>query len=126
MDNIGFSPGDRKRHPTEAFGVQDKVPIPRVTPALQPPARRRVERACEECRERKIRCGGQKPACKQCADFGVDCVYTSSRREKQEFREKQLESENDHLKSLLGKLAGNVGSIADEINQTLGVCTWFP
>ena len=126
MDNTEVSPGERKRHSTEAFGPQVKVPIPRVTPAPQPPARRRVERACEECRERKIRCGGQKPTCEQCATFGVDCVYPSSHRERQEVREKQLKSENDHLKSLLGKLAGNVGSIADEINQTLGVRTWFP
>lgn len=125
MDGIGVSPGERKRHSTETFGDQNKVAIPRIAPALQPPARRRVKRACEECRERKNRCGGQKPSCEQCATFHVNCVYPSSRREKQEVRVEQLKSENEQSKSLLVKLAGRVGSIADDINQTLGVRTCF-
>ena len=125
MDSIGISPGKRKGYSTESSGGQDKVAIPRVVPALQPPARRRVERACEECRERKIKCGGQKPACEQCATFGVGCVYPSSRREKQEVQIQQLKSENEQFKSLLGKLAGRVGSIAGDINHSLGVRTCF-
>lgn len=125
MDRIGASPGKRKRHSTETFGGHNKVAIPRVAPASQPPVRRRVQRACEGCRERKVKCGGQKPVCEQCTTFGVNCVYPSSRREKQEVQVEQLKSENEQLKSLLAKLAGRVDSIVDDINQTLGVCTCF-
>ena len=125
MDRIGASAGKRKCHTTENFGGHNKVAIPRVPPASQPPARRRVERACEGCRERKIKCEGQKPACAQCATSGVDCVYPPSRREKQEEQVEQLKSENEQYKSLLVKLTGLMGSIENEISQTLGVCTCF-
>lgn len=77
------------------------------------------------CRERKIKCGGHKPACEQCATFGVDCVYPASRREEQEVQVEQLKSKNELFKSLLVKLAGRGGSIADDINQTLGVRACF-
>lgn len=124
MDRIGVSTGERKRHSTEAFGSHDKVAIPRAASALQPPPRR-TERACQECRERKIRCGGQRPACEQCATFGVGCVYPLSHQEKQKAQVEQLKSENEELKSVLVKLSGRVGSIADDIDQTLGVRPCF-
>lgn len=115
-----------RRHSTEGIGGQNKVAIPRAGTALQPPARRRIGRACQVCRERKIKCGGQKPSCEQCATLGVDCVYVSSEREKRETQSEQLKSENEQFRSLLLKLEGRGGSIADEINQTLGVCTFLP
>ena len=124
MDNTEVSPGERRRNSSETIG-HNKVAIPRAAPA-PPPARRRVERACQECRERKTRCGGQKPICAQCPAFGVNCVYPSSHREKreeQEVREKQLKTQNEQFKSLLGKLADRAGSIAEDINRSLGVRT---
>ncbi|KAH7310824.1 fungal-specific transcription factor domain-containing protein [Stachybotrys elegans] len=45
----------------------------------RPAKRRRVALACDLCRERKIRCDGAKPICKQCEKRGDDplrCVYT--------------------------------------------------
>lgn len=124
MDKIEDLPKEKGKNSSETID-QNKVAIPRAVPALQTPARRRVERACQECRERKIRCGGQKPSCEQCSAFGVGCVYPSSRREKQEVRARQLEKQNEQFKSLLEKLAGRADSIAEDINQTLGVRTCF-
>lgn len=109
----------------ETSGGQNKVAIPRAGPAPQPPARRRIGRACQVCRERKIKCGGQKPACEQCATLGVECAYVSSQREKREIQVEQLKSENELFRSLLAKLAGRGGFVADDINQTLGVRTCF-
>lgn len=51
----------------------------------KPPKRRKTPRACDYCREHKLRCDfshelttaeGQ-PVCKHCADFGIECNLTS-------------------------------------------------
>ncbi|KAL4970387.1 putative C6 transcription factor [Aspergillus stella-maris] len=36
--------------------------------------RRRVNAACRTCRKRKIRCSGEQPVCKTCADFNYQCL----------------------------------------------------
>ncbi|KAJ5591655.1 uncharacterized protein N7459_002024 [Penicillium hispanicum] len=43
------------------------------------PRRRKVALACESCREKKVRCDGEKPICGPCArrSYSIDrCVYT--------------------------------------------------
>ncbi|RSL77899.1 hypothetical protein CEP51_008674 [Fusarium floridanum] len=40
--------------------------------------RRRVWRACIRCRDRKLKCSGESPACSRCAQRGVTCQYPSS------------------------------------------------
>ncbi|KAF2431990.1 hypothetical protein EJ08DRAFT_158710 [Tothia fuscella] len=35
-------------------------------------------RACCRCREKKIHCGREKPSCKACDSFGVNCAYPST------------------------------------------------
>lgn len=42
--------------------------------------RHRVTRACNECRRRKDRCGGQKPACKSCVESNRLCSYGPSKK----------------------------------------------
>ncbi|OBS25193.1 hypothetical protein FPOA_05728 [Fusarium poae] len=42
--------------------------------------RHRVTRACNECRRRKDRCGGQRPSCKSCADNDRVCSYGPSKK----------------------------------------------
>ncbi|SNX83450.1 uncharacterized protein MEPE_02157 [Melanopsichium pennsylvanicum] len=37
-------------------------------------ARKRVVRACEVCRRKKVKCNGQKP-CAHCVAFGEECAY---------------------------------------------------
>lgn len=50
--------------------------------AGRPPAakRRRINFACNYCRNRKTRCDEQKPSCMACITAGVECVTTDRRR----------------------------------------------
>ena len=41
----------------------------------------RVRRACESCRNRKIKCYGEQPTCRHCRELGIDCYYASGRRD---------------------------------------------
>ncbi len=36
--------------------------------------------ACKSCRERKVRCGGEQPACAKCRGAGEECVYLPTQR----------------------------------------------
>jgi hypothetical protein len=36
--------------------------------------------ACKSCRERKVRCGGEQPACAKCRAAGEECVYLPTQR----------------------------------------------
>lgn len=38
--------------------------------------RRRIARACDMCRKKKIKCDGKLPACTQCINYKTDCVFT--------------------------------------------------
>ncbi|KAF5646345.1 quinic acid utilization activator [Fusarium sp. NRRL 25303] len=42
--------------------------------------RHRITRACNECRRRKDRCGGQRPSCKSCIDNNRTCSYGPSKK----------------------------------------------
>ncbi|KAI7764337.1 hypothetical protein LZL87_013304 [Fusarium oxysporum] len=42
--------------------------------------RHRITRACNECRRRKYRCGGQRPSCKSCIDNNRTCSYGPSKK----------------------------------------------
>ena len=53
------------------------------TPALEagrPAKKRRINFACNYCRNRKTRCDEQKPSCMACINAGVECVTTDRRR----------------------------------------------
>lgn len=52
----------------------------RPASASSPPKRRRISRACLQCRTRKIKCNGQEPACDNCVASAQTCVYTESKR----------------------------------------------
>ncbi|KAF5866750.1 hypothetical protein ETB97_009907 [Aspergillus alliaceus] len=57
-----------------------KVAIPRTTIVNSHSQRRRSARACEPCRQRKIKCDGNKPACRQCVEHNVSCSYLDVKR----------------------------------------------
>ncbi|KAL2259348.1 hypothetical protein VTK26DRAFT_6997 [Humicola hyalothermophila] len=38
--------------------------------------RRRIARACDMCRKKKIKCDGKLPACTHCTNHKTDCVFT--------------------------------------------------
>lgn len=59
-----------------------KVAIPRQTPGSAPRYNRRVPKACESCRQRKTKCSGDTPVCRQCRELRVACQYPVGWREK--------------------------------------------
>ncbi len=42
----------------------------------------RVTHACEPCRHRKTKCSGDRPVCKHCDDFRINCVYADGKRDR--------------------------------------------
>ena len=42
----------------------------------------RVAHACEPCRHRKTKCSGERPKCKHCEDFKLQCVYVDGKRDR--------------------------------------------
>ncbi|KAH0562606.1 hypothetical protein GP486_002712 [Trichoglossum hirsutum] len=40
------------------------------------PKRRRIARACDMCRKKKIKCDGKMPACTHCLNYKTECVFT--------------------------------------------------
>ena len=44
--------------------------------------RHRVNHACEPCRHRKTKCSGERPVCRHCQDFKIDCYYADGKRDR--------------------------------------------
>ncbi|CAH0020852.1 unnamed protein product [Clonostachys rhizophaga] len=44
------------------------------TAQVKPHKRRRITRACDDCRRKKIKCDGKQP-CSSCAEFNAGCTY---------------------------------------------------
>lgn len=68
------TPADPVAGPTAAF--RDGT----AHGAGRPAKRRRINFACNYCRNRKTRCDEQKPSCTACTTAGVECITTDRRR----------------------------------------------
>jgi len=80
--------------PPSALNSQDshttpKVPIPRLRRESDANSanasggdKNRVPHACEPCRHKKTKCSGDRPSCKHCEDFGLECTYGDGKRDK--------------------------------------------
>lgn len=55
-----------------------KVAIPRRPPGKTQRYNRRVPRACESCSQRKTKCSGDVPLCRQCQNLRTVCYYPAS------------------------------------------------
>ncbi|KAF4473397.1 quinic acid utilization activator [Fusarium agapanthi] len=77
------SPDTRSRGQPEATQRASKrARIDLETSEKEPNGRNRlrITRACNECRRRKDRCGGQRPSCKSCIDNNRTCSYGPSKK----------------------------------------------
>lgn len=43
----------------------------------------RVNQACQSCRQRRIKCNGERPVCKPCQDYDIECFYQDGKRDKE-------------------------------------------
>ncbi|KAJ4268349.1 hypothetical protein NW762_002412 [Fusarium torreyae] len=93
MDHMGFQvPGMAPpvmNQPPQIFGGYDGLPQlpPEVAAQMfsdsamllddaNDPKRRRIARACDMCRKKKIKCDGKMPSCTHCINYKTECVFT--------------------------------------------------
>ncbi|KAG6812643.1 hypothetical protein H0H92_001593 [Tricholoma furcatifolium] len=69
--------------------------------------RRRVWRACESCRRKKIKCDGCEPTCSQCSSSGSQCTWlqTKDRAALSRHYVQELEARLLHMESLFTQIA---------------------
>jgi hypothetical protein len=67
-----------------------------------------VKSACFQCRKRKIKCTGQRPACRYCKDCKFDCIWETSegltRTEELRQQLRSVMANLDNLKAIVGKM----------------------
>ncbi|KGO77091.1 Transcription factor, fungi [Penicillium italicum] len=103
-----------------------KVAIPRLagSEALLH-GRRRSARACEPCRQRKIKCDGIRPSCGQCAYNNQSCAYEDVKRVRDQKRLGSLVKRVDKYEALLRELEAEVDPpTARKIKKALKFVIW--
>ncbi|KAJ5580233.1 uncharacterized protein N7459_006218 [Penicillium hispanicum] len=86
----------------------NKVAIPRLAPSSAFRGRRRSARACEACRQRKIKCDGKRPSCGQCLYHRNQCLYEDVKRVRDQKQLDLLTRRVGRYESLLRNLEGEV------------------
>ncbi|KAF9965067.1 hypothetical protein BGZ70_005467 [Mortierella alpina] len=68
--------------------------------------RRRVSRACDTCRRKKVRCDGLQPSCTNCTTFGFQCTFNDSAKKRGPPKGyiEALENRLHRMENLLGGL----------------------
>ncbi|PLB49635.1 fungal-specific transcription factor [Aspergillus steynii IBT 23096] len=101
-------------------GTAPKVAIPRSRSLSSQSERRRSARACEPCRQRKIKCDGNKPSCRQCVEHDVRCTYMDVKRVRDQKLLGALAKKVDRYEKLLEDLEGQVDApMARRIRKAL-------
>ncbi|KAM3419034.1 hypothetical protein BST61_g4989 [Cercospora zeina] len=84
------------------------------------PKRRRIARACDMCRKKKIRCDAASPACSHCQNYKTECVFTHVEKKRAPPKGAKyiegLENRLGRMENLLrlsGLLAGDDGGRTD-------------
>lgn len=74
--------------------------------------RRRIARACDMCRKKKIKCDGKMPACTHCINYKTECVFTQVEKKRNPPKGAKyiegLENRLGRMESLL-RLSGLLG-----------------
>ncbi|KAJ5964763.1 uncharacterized protein N7479_004639 [Penicillium vulpinum] len=97
-----------------------KVAIPRQRSIVVPTSNKRVSRACESCHQRKIKCNGQTPTCRQCEETKATCTYPLKSREKTTQQIGSLHERVQDYETLLKEIENQVdGQAAKRIKDLL-------
>ncbi|RPD61888.1 hypothetical protein L226DRAFT_72642 [Lentinus tigrinus ALCF2SS1-7] len=107
-------------HPPKKKRVDDQASMPPDI-GLKPVQlqRRRVWRACESCRRKKIKCDGVEPTCSQCSASKSQCTWlqTKDRAALSRHYVQELEARLLHMENLFQQLA----PILDQVGQSTGL-----
>lgn len=99
-----------------------KIAIPRATTAKASSQRRRSARACEPCRQRKVKCDGGRPECRKCREHGVSCSYIDIKRIRDQKQLGVLSEKVERYEKLLRQLETEAdSSTARKIKRALAV-----
>lgn len=85
-----------------------KVAIPRLSAPSSARGRRRSARACEPCRQRKIKCDGVRPVCGPCVYHNNRCTYEDVKRVRDQKMLELLSQRVERYENLLRELEGEV------------------
>ncbi|KAJ5220868.1 uncharacterized protein N7469_009755 [Penicillium citrinum] len=112
---------DDRLIPNPERSLNPKVPIPRSAYPRNFIVSRRVSKACENCREQKAKCTGNRPTCQRCQDAGIRCFYGDGKGEKMLKELKTLTGQVEIYEGLLQDLYPLLdSSSAQHVDQTLG------
>ncbi|KAI0370240.1 hypothetical protein BV20DRAFT_1019279, partial [Pilatotrama ljubarskyi] len=107
-------------HPPKKKRVDDHAPLPPDI-GLKPVQlqRRRVWRACESCRRKKIKCDGTEPTCSQCSASKSQCTWlqTKDRAALSRHYVQELEARLLHMENLFQQVA----PIIEQVSQATGL-----
>ncbi|KAI5853454.1 fungal-specific transcription factor domain-containing protein [Tricharina praecox] len=104
---------------TPASAGSNTSSVPTKIDGLPQQKRRRVTRACDECRRKKIKCDGKQP-CTHCTVYSYECTYdqpSNRRRNPAPVYLEGLENQVQRLKQLLKIFAPHL----DPDNQELDI-----
>ncbi|KAI1325347.1 N-terminal binuclear Zn cluster-containing protein [Xylariaceae sp. FL0255] len=123
----GMHPPPLMNQPPQIFGAYGHDGMPVLPPELAAqlgfdPAsllddvndakRRRIARACDMCRKKKIKCDGKLPSCTHCINYKTDCVFTQVEKKRSPPKGAKyiegLENRLERMESLL-RLSGLLG-----------------
>ncbi|KAI0490951.1 N-terminal binuclear Zn cluster-containing protein [Xylaria cf. heliscus] len=123
----GMHPPPLINQPPSIFGAYSHDGLPVLPPELaaqmgfDPSAllddvneakRRRIARACDMCRKKKIKCDGKQPACTHCINYKTECVFTQVEKKRSPPKGAKyiegLENRLGRMESLL-RLSGLLG-----------------
>ncbi|RDK41111.1 C6 transcription factor [Aspergillus phoenicis ATCC 13157] len=113
------------RYPSSSFssrevqGLAGKVAIPRITCDSSKSQVRRCTKACGPCRQRKIKCDGNKPVCRPCVGRNVSCFYTDVKRVRDRKQLSVLQRKVEQYKRLLRDLEEVDGDVARRVRTAL-------
>ncbi|KAJ5743376.1 hypothetical protein N7533_010478, partial [Penicillium manginii] len=98
-----------------------KLPIPRLRRERRESSGRRTSQACDSCRQRKIKCDGNRPTCSLCHAQGLDnCFYSDAKAVRQqrelELMKRKIENYEEMFRNILGELEV---STADQVAKAL-------
>lgn len=85
-----------------------KVAIPRISAPTTYRGRRRSPRACKPCRQRKIKCDGNRPTCGQCAYHKNSCIFEDVKRVRDQKMLEVLSQQVERYEKLLRTLEEDV------------------
>lgn len=80
------------------------------------PKRRRIARACDMCRKKKIKCDGKMPKCSHCINYKTECIFTQVEKKRNPPKgAKYIEGLENRMRRLEGllKMAGLADSETD-------------